>query len=130
MRAVRQRDTDLEVSLRSALFKRGLRFRKNDPLLAGHPDIVFRSARVAVFVHGCFWHAHKKCRLATLPKSNVEFWQAKFRANRRRDKQKARLLESTGWRVLVVWGCEIRSDLAVVASRIDHEVRSRSAITP
>lgn len=107
MRAVRSRDTGAELALRRALFARGLRYRLHRKDLPGSPDIVFPSARLAVFVHGCFWHGHDCPRGARAPKSNAEYWSAKIARTRIRDARNAAALMAAGWRVLVVWECDL-----------------------
>lgn len=106
MRSVGQKNTKPEVTLRSALHARGLRFRLHVKGLRGRPDIVFPKYGTCVFVHGCFWHRHG-CSKSTTPKSNVDFWQEKFRANVARDRRAIVELIDTGWRVLTVWECGI-----------------------
>lgn len=106
MQRVRRKDTEPEMRLRRALWRQGLRYRLHVRGLPGSPDIVFKSCRVAIFVHGCFWHRHVGCRLATVPKSNRDFWERKFLANQERDERKRLELQGLGWRVVVVWQCE------------------------
>jgi len=106
------RGTTPELALRRALHAAGARGYRVDLRTEGvRPDIVFTRQRVAVFVHGCFWHRCPTCR-HPLPRSNREFWIAKFRRNRARDRQKRRTLERAGWRVLEVWEHDVRDDLA------------------
>ncbi|WP_408890296.1 very short patch repair endonuclease [Myxococcus faecalis] len=114
MKAVRRRDTEPEVEVRRILWKAGARFRLCPQDLPGTPDIANKSARWVVFVHGCFWHGHRNCKLATTPKSNSAFWEAKLAANRRRDARKALALRRLGYRVLVVWQCALRDPAALV----------------
>jgi DNA mismatch endonuclease (patch repair protein) len=106
MGRVRQKGTGAELNVRAALRKAGFRYRSNVSGLAGRPDLVNRELRIAIFVHGCFWHRHARCRRATTPKTNVAFWQEKFLANVSRDRRKARALRQQGYRVLTVWECE------------------------
>ncbi|WAM30239.1 very short patch repair endonuclease [Myxococcus sp. NMCA1] len=113
MKAVRRRDTKPEVEVRRLLWNAGARFRLCPRNLPGSPDIANKSARWAVFVHGCFWHGHRNCKLATVPKSNSAFWEAKLAANRQRDARMARALRQFGFRVLVVWQCELRDEGAL-----------------
>jgi DNA mismatch endonuclease (patch repair protein) len=113
MAAVRRQDTKPELTLRSALHKNGLRYRLHRANLPGTPDIVFVNARVAIFVHGCFWHRHGGCRRATTPASRADFWQEKFRRNIQRDRSAQGALRAEGWAVLVVWECELRFNEAV-----------------
>jgi len=101
------KDTKPEVIVRKYLFSRGLRFRKNDNRYPGHPDVVLPKYGVIIFIHGCFWHRHE-CAHFTMPKVRVEFWEAKFSRNKDRDARNAEILESSGWKVIVVWECELR----------------------
>jgi DNA mismatch endonuclease (patch repair protein) len=123
MRAVRRRDTGPERMLQSGLRRLHLRFFTNSRDLPGSPDIVFRASRVAVFVHGCFWHRHKGCSLATMPRSNVGYWRPKFAANLDRDRRKLLELKRLGWRVVVVWQCQIETDARMVAERVKAFLR-------
>lgn len=106
MRRVRQKDTALEVLVRTELHRRGLRYRLGGCGLPGRPDIVFPRHRAVVFVHGCFWHAHD-CRLGRRPESNAGFWEQKALANKERDARKEAELRALGWRVFVVWQCQL-----------------------
>lgn len=104
---IRQKDTTPERTVRSLLFRLGVRFRVRNSDLPGSPDIANRSGRWVVFVHGCFWHAHEGCRKATIPKRNSDFWRAKFAANVRRDVAAITELRQRRFRVLVVWECSL-----------------------
>jgi DNA mismatch endonuclease, patch repair protein len=106
MSGIRGRDTQPELRVRRYLYSRGLRYRLNKKGMPGRPDLVFARARVAVFVHGCFWHHHPGCRLAATPGSNTDFWAAKFAQNVERDHRKEAELRELGWRVEIVWECE------------------------
>lgn len=108
MSRIRSRDTGPERIVRRYLFARGLRFRVNVSRLPGHPDIVLARHRAIVEVRGCFWHRHPGCRCATTPKSHVRFWKAKFRRNVERDRLHEVQWVEAGWRVFVVWECELR----------------------
>lgn len=108
MAAIRSKDTKPEVYLRKLLYHNGFRYRKNYSGLFGHPDIYLSKNKVAIFVHGCYWHRHEGCRYAYMPKSRVDFWQKKFDDNVRRDKLVKETLESQGIRCLVVWECTIK----------------------
>lgn len=88
---------------------RGLKYRINVRSLPGSPDLANKSRKFAVFVHGCFWHRHARCRYATVPKTNVQFWLDKFEANVRRDRKARKALEKRGFRVIVVWECDLRT---------------------
>ncbi len=109
MARIKGRDTDPELIVRRCLHRDGYRFRLHRADLPGKPDIVLTRYRAAIFVHGCFWHRHRDCRLAYQPKSRVYFWTNKFRETVKRDERQIRALEAIGWRVLVVWECHLRT---------------------
>lgn len=112
MASIRGRDTKperaVQALLRSVLRGRGLRMRAHLGSLPGRPDLAVPAARVAIFVHGCFWHRHQGCRLCSTPSTRRRAWQAKFAANVRRDRRAARALRALGWRVVTVWECRLR----------------------
>lgn len=110
MSRIKGKDTKPEVIVRKFLFSRGLRFRKNDKRYPGHPDIVLPKYSTIIFVHGCFWHLHENCRYAVMPSSNTNYWENKLIGNRNRDKRNEELLISMGWKVIVVWECELKKD--------------------
>lgn len=107
MGRVRSKNTRPEIAVRRLLHGMGYRFRLHRSDLPGRPDIVFPRKRVAVFVHGCFWHRHVGCPSTRTPKSRVAFWTGKFNDNMRRDRAARRALRRDGWRVLVVWECQV-----------------------
>lgn len=107
MSRIRGKNTSPELKVRRYLHSRGLRYRLNDPTLPGKPDITLRSRKAVIFVHGCFWHGHAQCSKARTPKSNTEFWLAKVATNAARDRRVARALRKAGWRVFVIWQCQI-----------------------
>lgn len=109
MAKVRSKDTGPELVVRALLHRAGFRYRLHSQHLPGKPDIVLPRWKTVVFVHGCFWHRHPGCKLTTSPKTNGDFWQAKFSANVRRDAEVTRQLEASGWKVLVIWECETRT---------------------
>jgi DNA mismatch endonuclease (patch repair protein) len=108
MAGIRRRDTAPELAVRRYLHAAGLRFRVDCRQLPGAPDLVFAKYRVALFVHGCFWHRHGGCRFATSPTSRAQFWSEKFDANVRRDRDAEARLRMLGWNVIVAWECETR----------------------
>lgn len=110
MSRIRGRDTKPELVVRRLLHAMGYRYRLQAKELPGNPDIVFRSRRKAIFVHGCFWHRHPDpdCALARMPKSRLDFWAPKLEANRARDLANVERLEAMGWKVALVWECELR----------------------
>lgn len=107
MRAVRRKDTGPELTLRKLLHRAGFRYRLHSKELPGKPDIVFPKRRKAIFVHGCFWHAHG-CSKGQPPKSQEQYWAPKLLANAERDQRRLHELEALGWSSLVVWQCELR----------------------
>lgn len=121
MMRVRQADTPPERTVRRALSALGVRYRLNVKGLPGTPDIVNRANRWAIFVHGCYWHAHEGCPRWRLPKRNREFWAEKFEANRKRDRRKIAELERLGYTVLVVWQCELEVE-AELRERLERWV--------
>lgn len=108
MASVRSRDTKPEMEVRKIVHLLGYRYRLYDATLPGHPDLVFPSRRKVIFVHGCFWHRHPNCKYATTPKSEVDYWERKFRDNVARDRRNRRDLKKLGWAVLTVWQCELK----------------------
>jgi DNA mismatch endonuclease (patch repair protein) len=125
MSLIRGRDTKPELALRSMLHRLGYRFTVNGPKnrsLPGKPDIVLPKYKTVVFVHGCFWHGHQGCPGFKMPQTRTEWWTAKIEGNRSRDIKNQRLLESTGWRVVVVWACRIRNRVTTAA--LQDEMRT------
>lgn len=119
MSGIRGRDTRPELAVRRYLHSRGLRYRLHVPDLPGRPDIVLRRHRTVVLVHGCFWHRHAGCRYAYTPKSRPEFWLPKLEGNAARDARNQERLRDLGWRVEVVWECEVTPErLSQLASDI------------
>ncbi|MDS4020385.1 MAG: DNA mismatch endonuclease Vsr [Candidatus Competibacter sp.] len=108
MARIRNRDTAPEMAVRRELYRLGIRYRLHNGKLPGRPDIVIGRLRTVIFVHGCYWHRHPGCRLAYTPKSNVEFWLAKLEGNAKRDAENQARLVEIGWRIIVIWECEIR----------------------
>lgn len=108
MSQIRGKNTKPEELVRKYLFSQGFRYRKNDPRLPGKPDIVLPKYKTVIFVNGCFWHGHEDCRYFVWPKNNAEFWKEKITGNIQRDKNNYQLLAARGWRVIVVWECELK----------------------
>ena len=113
MSRIPNKNTKPELLVRSLLHRAGYRFtvngRKNKSL-PGRPDIVLPKFKAVVFVHGCYWHRHRNCKYAYTPKSRVEFWEAKFDANVKRDRRNQRDLKRLGWKVIVIWECQTRNE--------------------
>lgn len=138
MSRIRGRNTTLELVVRSILHRMGYRFKVADRELPGRPDIVLKKHKTVVFVHGCFWHRHLGCPDTTTPKTRTLFWQEKFNSNVLRDRRNRRALNKLGWKVLVVWECQIKKNPLAVAARLlralpkttadrkkNHEIPSR-----
>jgi DNA mismatch endonuclease (patch repair protein) len=115
MAAVRTKNTAPEMAVRKSAHMLGYRFRLHKKDLPGSPDLVFPKHRLALFVHGCFWHRHDRCPKATLPKTRQQFWLDKFQANVARDAQAIQKLRGLGWAVEVIWECETGDALALNA---------------
>ena len=109
MATVRNKNTKPEIQVRKALFKRGFRYRINDKRLSGSPDLVLPKYKTAVFVHGCYWHGHESCSKAIKPATNKDFWNTKIKKNKLRDKNAQKALVMTGWKVIVIWECQLRN---------------------
>ena len=124
MSRIRSRDTVPELLVRSMLHRHGYRFRVCVKGLPGKPDIVFRSHRIAIFIHGCFWHRHS-CKFAYTPKTRQEFWQNKFRQNIERDMECTAQLMKIGWKVLVAWECET-ADMESLADKLIAAIGPRN----
>ncbi|MDE5589990.1 MAG: very short patch repair endonuclease [Acetatifactor sp.] len=108
MSAIRSKDTKPEIYIRKLLFSRGYRYRVNSKQVSGHPDIYLKKYNTAIFIHGCFWHRHEKCKYAYMPKSNVEFWNKKFDTNIRRDAVVQEELRAGGIKCLIIWECTVK----------------------
>ena len=108
MSQIKGKNTKPEELVRKYLFSQGFRYRKNDKRLPGSPDIVLPKYKTVIFVNGCFWHGHEGCKHFVWPKSNTDFWKNKIETNIARDKKKTNNLEELGWKVIVVWECELK----------------------
>jgi len=108
MSKIRSKNTRPEETVRKWLFNNGFRYRKNVAALPGKPDVVLPKYRAAIFVHGCFWHGHEGCRYFVVPKTRTEWWLAKINRNREKDEESRTLLALAGWKIFVVWECELR----------------------
>ena len=107
MSRIKSKDTKPEIILRKSLHELGFRYRLHSSDLPGKPDMIFPKFRICIFVHGCFWHRHEGCPRSTMPKTNTLFWQEKFHRNKNRDIENVIRLFDLGWRVEIVWECEL-----------------------
>lgn len=108
MSRIRNKDTKPEMLVRKFLFSKGLRYRLHDPKLPGKPDLTFPSRRMVVFVHGCFWHGHEGCRYFKMPQTRQDWWLEKIGRNREKDVEAEKELKMRGWKVIIVYECELR----------------------
>ena len=127
MALVKSKDTSPEMKVRKAIHRAGHRFRLHRSDLPGSPDLVFPRYRMAVFVHGCFWHWHG-CRRARMPKTNREYWQAKIQRNMDRDVKTQAQLTGLGWRAISIWECSLESGISELLNHLD-ESRTKLALS-
>ena len=111
MSRIKGKDTKPEEIVRKFLFSQGFRYRKNVSKLPGKPDIVLPKYKTCIFVNGCFWHMHKDCKYFVWPKNNAEFWKRKIEGNVARDIRTHEDLKRLGWRIIVIWECELRRNI-------------------
>jgi DNA mismatch endonuclease (patch repair protein) len=123
MSKIKGKNTKPEIKLRSQLFKKGFRFRIHKKDLPGKPDIVLPKYKLAIFVHGCFWHYHKDCKEGRIPSTNSEFWKEKLENNMAKDEKHVEALKINGWRVMVIWECEIENKIDLVMKKIIRELK-------
>jgi DNA mismatch endonuclease Vsr len=109
MSKIKGKETKPEILVRKYLFSKGFRYRKNVRKLPGTPDIVLTRYRTIIFIHGCFWHLHQGCKDGHLPSSNASYWKEKLSKNVERDQKNMSLLSSLGWKVIVIWECELKT---------------------
>lgn len=110
MSQIRSKNTKPEEIVRKYLFSKGFRYRKNDKRYPGRPDIILPKYKTVIFVNGCFWHMHDGCPKFVMPKSNIEYWKSKLERNKRHDIENKIALEKQGWKVIVVWECDLKKD--------------------
>lgn len=108
MSHVKSSNTKPEIVVRKFLFSKGFRFRINDKKLAGKPDIKLTKYKTVIFVNGCFWHGHENCKIYVMPKTNAQFWQNKIDRNIERDRKNIETLKNKGWKVLIIWECQLK----------------------
>ena len=125
MSHIRSKNTSIEVVVRKYLFGKGFRYRKNVVGLPGKPDIVLPKYKTVIFVHGCFWHRHNNCRFATTPSSNEEYWQKKFQRNIENDRRHFQELTGLGWKVIIIWECEIKKKFGETMARVITEIMAK-----
>ena len=122
MSRIRGKDTKPEMILRSLMHREGYRFRLHDRNLPGKPDLILPKHNTVIFVNGCYWHRHESCPKATTPKTNTEFWEAKFKDTIARDARKSAQLTQRGWRVITIWECDLLANAGNVVNDIRHQL--------
>lgn len=127
MSRIKSGNTKPEMIVRRFLFKQGLRYRLHQKDLPGKPDIVLKKYKTVIFVHGCFWHGHKGCKYAVIPKTRTEWWSAKISKNVTNDESTLNLLSDIGWNVIVIWECMLKGSesdkiLYTLAKNIKHNI--------
>lgn len=123
MSKIGSKNTKPELILRSALFKKGFRYRVHRKDLPGKPDIVLPKYKTIIFVHGCFWHYHKDCREGRIPSTNSNFWKTKLLKNVEKDEKNVKSLQEMGWKVMVVWECELEKHLEEILEKLISEIK-------
>lgn len=120
MSHIRSKDTSIELKVRKYLFSLGYRYRVNYKELPGKPDIVFTKKKIAIFIHGCYWHGHNcNSRYAHVSKSNTDYWNTKIQRNQERDKRNIEQLGKDGWKVIVLWECEIKENFEEIKTKLE-----------
>ena len=122
MSRIRAKDTSIEVKVRKYLFACGFRYRKNDKRFPGKPDIVLPKYRTVIFIHGCFWHRHSGCKRATMPKTRIDYWEAKFQRNKANDAQHIKDIKDMGWRPIVIWECDVNNRFEKTMEQLIKEI--------
>ena len=125
MSAIKSKNTKPEIAVRKVLHSMGYRFRLHSKNLPGSPDIVLPKYKTVIFVHGCFWHRHENCKYASTPKTRKEFWNKKFNDNILRDKKNLEILSSLGWKIIIIWECEIRNKKINLEQIIKNVIKKR-----
>jgi len=115
MARIRSKNSRPEITVRKLVFALGYRYRLHAKDLPGQPDLVFRPRCKVIFVHGCFWHSHRHCSVAHVPKSRRDFWVVKLEGNKARDRRNMRTLTRCGWRVLTIWECQLKDTVRLEA---------------
>jgi DNA mismatch endonuclease (patch repair protein) len=124
MSRIKNKNTKPEIQVRSLLHSMGFRFRLHRRDLPGKPDIVLPKYNTAIFVNGCFWHVHENCKDSTIPKTNTSFWEKKLKRNIERDRKIYDQLKGTGWKVVIVWECELKN-IENIKLRLSREIHEK-----
>ena len=122
MSKIKGKDTRIERIVARWLHQAGFRYRKHNRTVPGSPDISIKKYKIAIFVHGCFWHGHPGCKKYRPPKTRSDYWQAKIERNRLRDEHVFEILKSMGWHVFLIWECEIEADFDDLMKAVKHQM--------
>ena len=122
MSMIKGKDTRPEILVRKYLFSKGFRFRKNVKNLPGKPDIVLPKYKTCIFVNGCFWHKHDGCKFFVWPKNNADFWREKIESNVKRDSRNYDRLAEKGWKIIIIWECELKKDFKNRMSHLEDQL--------
>lgn len=122
MSHINGKDTTIEVKVRKWLFNKGMRYRKNNRKILGTPDISIAKYKIAIFINGCFWHGHEGCKLASVPKTNTEFWTNKINKNKERDIRVETELNKQGWNVIIIWECQLGKDFEKTMNNLYKQI--------
>lgn len=131
MSKISGKETKYEILVRKFLFEKGFRYRKNDKRLPGKPDIVLPKYKTIIFTHGCFWHGHH-CKAAKLPETNKEFWENKINYNIERDKNNQLVLRKLGWKIIIIWQCELKNKKMITEKlkEIEQKIQNKCINQP
>ena len=131
MSKISGKETKYEILVRKFLFEKGFRYRKNDKRLPGRPDIVLPKYKIIIFIHGCFWHGHH-CKAAKLPETNKEFWENKINSNIERDKNNQLVLRKLGWKIIIIWQCELKNKKMITEKlkEIEQKIQNKCINQP
>lgn len=124
MSHIKSKDTSIESKVRKYLYHHGLRYQKNVQTLPGKPDIFIHKYNVVIFINGCFWHHHTNCKLAYIPKTNTDYWIKKFERNINNDIKNQNQLRAMGFKVIVVWECDIKSCFEYTMQELIEEIKN------
>lgn len=117
MSRIKAKDTKPELLVRKFLFSQGLRYRLHDKKLPGKPDLIFPKYKTVLFIHGCFWHGHEGCKYYVVPKTRTDWWLTKIMGNQKKDTDSITRLQQAGWKVIIVWECELKPGVLEVTLR-------------
>nr|WP_255570087.1 very short patch repair endonuclease [Cohnella sp. CFH 77786] len=124
MSKIRSKNTVPEMIVRKYLHSKGFRYKLHGKKLPGKPDVVLPKYKTAIFIQGCFWHAHEGCKYYRTPKSNTEYWSQKICKNVSRDQRNQQELRDNGWSVIVVWECELKRDATARCEELENQIKS------